>query len=80
MLLQGGNRAIENDEDKEESIKGFLKEVIFQNTVFPGGERKQGKVEEVRQVSMAKEKFEQKLHCQSGIDPQVLKNKRFKAS
>lgn len=80
MLLHGGNRAVENDEDKEGSIKGFLKEAIFQNTVFPGGERKQDKVEEVRQASMAKEKFEQKLQCQLGIDPQVLKNKRFKAS
>lgn len=80
MLPQGSNRAIESEEDKEGSIKGFLKEVIFQNTVFPGDERKQDKVEEVRQVSMAKEKFEQKLQCQSGIDPQVLKNKRFKAS
>lgn len=63
MLPHGGNRAIESDEDKEESIKGFLKEEIFQNTVFPGGERKQDKVEEARQVSTAKEKFEQKLQC-----------------
>lgn len=59
-------------------MKDFLKEMMFQNIVFPSGERKQGKVKEVKQVSRAKREFEQKLQCQPGQDPQgILKNKRF---
>lgn len=45
--------------------------MVFQNIVSPGGERKKGKVEELEQISRAEEEFEQKLHCQSGVDPQT---------
>jgi hypothetical protein len=52
-----------------ELVKGFLTEVMVQDIVFPGGERKQGKVEEVKQGSGAKGEFEQKQQCQPGADP-----------
>jgi hypothetical protein len=46
---------------------------MFNNTVFPGGERKQGKVEEVKQAQQGQRRqFKQSLQCQAGLDPLSL--------